>query len=222
MKKAQEYADKVKENNEKSSSEDPEPIDEGTLSMKQEEAKKDKVIVVFETTMGNMELAIYPKVAPLTAENFLNSVKDGFYDGIIFHRVIPQFMIQGGMATEENVPKETSVTNFKDEINPEILGVSNTIIQENERQGYQYDYTLPSLPIKYGALAMANAGANTNTTQFFIVTKYDGCKWLDGKHTVFGECIDGMDVALKIQNVPRDSYDQPNDNVVITKAYIKE
>ncbi len=69
---------------------------------------------------------------------------------------------------------------------------------------------------------MANAGANTNTTQFFIVTKYDGCKWLDGKHTVFGECIDGMDVALKIQNVPRDSYDQPNDNVVITKAYIKE
>jgi cyclophilin family peptidyl-prolyl cis-trans isomerase len=71
-------------------------------------------------------------------------------------------------------------------------------------------------------LAMANAGPNTNSSQIFIVTKFDGCKWLDGQHTVFGECIEGMDVALRIQNVPRDDLDKPTEDVIITKAYIKE
>ncbi|MCK5847701.1 MAG: peptidylprolyl isomerase [Caldisericia bacterium] len=189
--------------------------------MKQEEAKKDKVIVIFETTAGNLELAVYPKVAPLTVKTFLDLVEGGFYNGIIFHRVIPQFMIQTGVEKADG-SANNSVELFKDEINPEMLGLGTSIIQEKERKGYQYDYTLPSLPMIYGSLAMANSGPNTNSSQIFIVTKFDGCKWLDGLHTVFGECISGMDVALNIQNAQTDSMDKPIENITITKAYIKE
>ncbi|MDD4029115.1 MAG: peptidylprolyl isomerase [Caldisericia bacterium] len=224
QKKASEYAKTIQEKNKEESETRNEEtkIDKGNLSMKQEEAKKERRIVVLETTAGNMELAIYPKVAPKTASVFLDLVETGFYNGIIFHRVIPQFMIQFGGTTADGSPKP-EVPTFKDEINPEILGLTNNLIDENTRQGYQYDYTLPSLPMKYGMVAMANAGPNTNSSQLFIVTKYEGCNWLDGKHTVFGECIDGMDIALQIQNVPTDSqFNKPLEDVVITKAYIKE
>lgn len=223
QKKAKEYADTIqkKEQEDPQTKQDNVEPDKGTLTMKQEEAKKERKIVVFETTEGNMELAIYPKVAPKTASVFLDLVETGFYDGIIFHRVIPQFMIQCGGMTADGSQKP-NVPMFKDEINPEILGLANNLIDEYTRQGYEYDYTLPSLPITYGMLAMANAGPNTNSSQIFIVTKFDGCKWLDGKHTVFGECIEGMDVALNIQNVPRDDLDKPTEDVIIKKAYIKE
>jgi cyclophilin family peptidyl-prolyl cis-trans isomerase len=224
QKKASEYAKTVQEKNKEESELREEKqeteIDKGKLSMKQEEAKKERQIVVLETTAGNMELAIYPTVAPKTASVFLDLVESGFYDGIIFHRVIPQFMIQFGGTTADGSPKP-DVPMFEDEINPEILGLTNNLIDENTRQGYQYDYTLPSLPVNYGMVAMANAGPNTNSSQIFIVTKYDGCKWLDGKHTVFGECIDGMDIALQIQNAPRDDMDKPTEDIIITKAYIK-
>jgi cyclophilin family peptidyl-prolyl cis-trans isomerase len=221
--KAKEYADTLqkKEQEDPQTKQDNAKPDKGTLTMKQEEAKNERKIVVFETTEGNMELAIYPKVAPKTASVFLDLVETGFYDGIIFHRVIPQFMIQCGGMTADGSQKP-DVPMFKDEINPEILGLTNNLIDEYTRKGYEYDYTLPSLPITYGMLAMANAGPNTNSSQIFIVTKFDGCKWLDGLHTVFGECIEGMDVALNIQNVPRDDLDQPTEDVIITKAYIKE
>jgi cyclophilin family peptidyl-prolyl cis-trans isomerase len=141
------------------------------------------------TNHGAIEIELYADDAPKTVENFVKLARDGFYDGVIFHRVIPDFMIQGGdpTGTGRGGPGYT----FEDE---------------------QNDYG-----VERGALAMANAGPNTNGSQFFIVTA-DSCPWLNGKHTVFGRVTNGMDVVDTIANVEADASDKPRQDVVIERV----
>ena len=138
------------------------------------------------TNHGAIEIELFDEDAPKTVENFLKLARDGFYDGVIFHRVIPDFMIQGGdpTGTGSGGPGYT----FEDEF--------------NERK------------VVRGALAMANAGPNTNGSQFFIVTT-GAAPWLDGKHTVFGRVTSGMDVVDEISDLDTDARDRPRDDVVI-------
>jgi peptidyl-prolyl cis-trans isomerase B (cyclophilin B) len=197
---------------------------EGKKSMEEavkdiEQSKKEATenYILFETTLGNIKLELYPDVAPRTVANFIKLVKDGFYNRIIFHRVIPDFMIQTGGTKEDGSAKEVGYK-FEDEINPKALGLDDAEIQMNVQKGYVYSDTLKSIKLEYGILAMANAGPNTNGSQIFIITKKEGTEWLNGLHTAFGKVVEGMDVALKIQNVPRDKSDKPLANVVINLA----
>ncbi len=177
-------------------------------------------LIVMETTMGTIKIALDPEAAPLTVNNFRKLVREQFYDGIIFHRVINDFMIQAGGYTSTEA-KEPGYS-FKDEINPEVLGLDAETIKANAASGYQYDSKLPSLKMEYGVIAMANAGANTNGSQFFIVTDKAGATHLNGKHTVFGKVVEGMEVAEKIQKVATGENDKPKQDVIITKAYIQQ
>jgi cyclophilin family peptidyl-prolyl cis-trans isomerase len=138
------------------------------------------------TSHGTIELEFFDEDAPKTVENFRKLVADGFYDGIVFHRVIPDFMIQGGcpLGTGTGGPGYT----FEDEIN------DHKIVR--------------------GALAMANAGPNTNGSQFFIVTT-DAAPWLDGKHTVFGQVSSGMETVEAIEGSPTDGRDKPVEDITI-------
>src|SRR5947209_15292980 len=141
------------------------------------------------TNHGAITIELYPDAAPKTVENFTKLAGEGFYDGVVFHRIIPDFMIQGGdpTGTGRGGPGYT----FEDE--------------PNEHR------------VVRGALAMANAGPNTNGSQFFIVTA-DEASWLDGKHTVFGRVVEGMDVVDAISQVPRDASDCPEQPVTIERA----
>jgi peptidyl-prolyl cis-trans isomerase B (cyclophilin B) len=147
----------------------------------------------FHTSSGRIEIELYPADAPKTVENFTKLAGDGFYDGLSFHRVIPDFMIQGGCPRGDGTggPGYT----FEDE--------------PNERR------------VERGALAMANAGPNTNGSQFFIVTA-DACPWLDGKHTVFGRVTDGQDVVDAISTVDRDGRDRPTTPVTLERVEVGE
>ncbi len=138
------------------------------------------------TNHGTIELELYDEDAPKTVENFKKLAGDGFYDGVVFHRVIPDFMIQGG--------------------DPTGTGSGGP--------GYQFEDEQNAHHVDRGALAMANAGPNTNGSQFFIVTA-DACPWLDGKHTVFGRVTSGMDVADAISQVATGPGDRPRDDVRI-------
>jgi peptidyl-prolyl cis-trans isomerase B (cyclophilin B) len=139
-----------------------------------------------ETNKGTIELELFDDDAPKTVENFKKLAGDGFYDGVIFHRVIPDFMIQGG--------------------DPTGTGRGGP--------GYQFEDEFNDHPVERGALAMANAGPNTNGSQFFIVTA-GSCPWLDGKHTVFGKVTSGMDVVDEISNLDTGAGDKPRDEVRI-------
>ena len=141
------------------------------------------------TNHGPIAIELFDEDAPKTVENFTKLARDGFYDGIIFHRVIPDFMIQGGdpTGTGSGGPGYT----FADEFN------DNKVVR--------------------GALAMANAGPNTNGSQFFIVTT-EAASWLDGKHTVFGRVTDGMDVVDAISALETDARDRPTTDVVIERV----
>jgi peptidyl-prolyl cis-trans isomerase B (cyclophilin B) len=141
------------------------------------------------TNHGAIALELYPEDAPKTVENFVTLARDGFYDGVIVHRVIPDFMIQGG--------------------DPTGTGRGGP--------GYQFEDEFNDHKIVRGALAMANGGPNTNGSQFFIVTA-EACSWLDGKHTVFGSVTDGMDVVDAISQLPRDGMDRPTEEVVIERV----
>jgi len=132
------------------------------------------------TSEGTIEIELFNEDAPKTVENFTTLAQKGFYDGLIFHRVIQGFMLQGGC--------------------PEGTGTGGP--------GYSFDDEFNSHPIVRGALAMANAGPNTNGSQFFIVTA-EACPWLDGKHTVFGEVRDGMDIVDAIDATKTDGRDRP-------------
>ena len=134
----------------------------------------------FHTNAGEIVLDLHDSDAPKTVENFRKLAGDGFYDGLIFHRVIKDFMIQGGC--------------------PEGTGTGGP--------GYQFEDEFNDHKIVRGALAMANAGPNTNGSQFFIVTT-GAAPWLDGKHTVFGEVTEGMDVVDKLEGVQTDGADRP-------------
>ena len=158
--------------------------------------------VTVKTSRGDIVLELYPAVAPQTVENFVKLSKEGFYDGTKFHRVIPEFMIQGGdpLSKVDSPLAGTGGTGyaFKDEINPRSLGVREDVIKQYEAVGYTYDYSLTSLPVDVGSIAMANSGPNTNGSQFFIVTM-QAQPHLYGKHTVFGKVIRGMDVVRAIK-----------------------
>lgn len=174
--------------------------------------------IVLDTDKGMIKLELFPEAAPMTSFNFRNLVEDGFYNGIIFHRVIKDFMIQmGGFTaqTPKNVPYK-----FQDEINPEALGLDQNTIRGLEQRGYQFDYSLPSIPLEYGVLAMANAGPNTNGSQVFIITREEGTDWLNGAHTGFGRVVEGMDIALAIADVGTDQADRPVSNIMIRSAAV--
>jgi cyclophilin family peptidyl-prolyl cis-trans isomerase len=141
------------------------------------------------TNHGPIEVQFFDDDAPKTVENFRKLAGDGFYDGLTFHRVIKDFMIQGGcpLGTGTGGPGYT----FEDEINPH--------------------------KIVRGALAMANAGPDTNGSQFFIVTTKEA-PWLDGRHTVFGEVTSGMEAVDAIEGLPTDARDAPAEPAVIERV----
>ncbi len=143
----------------------------------------------FHTSEGSIAIELFPEDAPKTVANFTKLAGEGFYDGLIFHRVIPDFMIQGGC--------------------PLGTGTGGP--------GYQFEDEFNDHKVVRGALAMANAGPNTNGSQFFIVTA-DETPWLDGKHTVFGQVTSGHDVVDRIQHVDRDGRDRPTTPVTIDRV----
>lgn len=175
-------------------SENPNPVMETTTT--------NIVQSTIQTSKGDIVLELYKDVAPKTVENFITLSQSEFYDGTKFHRVIPEFMIQGGdpLSRTDNPRVGTGGPGytFADEINPRALGLSEEVIQQHEARGYQYRDDLQSLPVTIGAVAMANAGPNTNGSQFFIVTMQDQ-PHLNGLHTVFGKVIGGIDVVRSIQ-----------------------
>ena len=145
------------------------------------------------TNHGPIAIELYDDDAPKTVDNFVGLARKGFYDGVIFHRIIPDFMIQGG--------------------DPTGTGSGGP--------GYTFEDEANDHPIARGALAMANAGPNTNGSQFFIVTA-DACPWLDGKHTVFGRVTGGMDVVNAISALETDGRDRPREDVVIERVELPE
>jgi len=158
---------------------------------------------IIETEKGNIELELDKKAAPKTVENFVKLAKDGFYDNTKFHRVVEDFVIQGG----DPLSKDDDPNNdgqggpgytFEDEINPKSLGLSDEAINQLQYQGYKFNYSLKSIPHKVGAISMANGGPNTNGSQFFIITTEDQPD-LDGRYTAFGRVVDGMDVVRQIK-----------------------
>jgi len=147
---------------------------------------------ILHTNHGAIEVELHEADAPKTVANFTKLAGEGFYDGLKFHRVIPDFMIQGG--------------------DPRGDGTGGP--------GYTFEDEPNEHPVVRGALAMANSGPNTNGSQFFVVTA-DACPWLDGKHTVFGSVTSGMGVVDTISNLPRDARDQPRDDAVIDRVELQ-
>jgi cyclophilin family peptidyl-prolyl cis-trans isomerase len=145
------------------------------------------------TSEGAIELELFADDAPKTVENFVRLAREGFYDSVIFHRVIPDFMIQGG--------------------DPTGTGSGGP--------GYTFEDEFNDHPIVRGTLAMANAGPNTNGSQFFIVTA-EATPWLDGKHTAFGRVTSGLDVVDQIAQVERDANDRPRTPVTIERVELSD
>lgn len=181
------------------------------------EVSENEKLVEMETTMGTIKIKLFPEYAPKAVENFVTHGEEGYYDGLIFHRVINDFMIQGGDPNGDGTGGESIYgAPFKDEFSTNLFNIR-------------------------GALSMANSGANTNGSQFFIVTKksvdpsmktemekagfpkeiieaYDergGTPWLDHRHTVFGQVVEGMDIVDKISETPVDAKDKPEEDVII-------
>ena len=154
-------------------------------------------VVVLETTQGNVELTLRPDIAPKTCENFIGLVKKNYYNGVTFHRIIKNFMLQTGDPTGTGAGGSSLWGGpFIDEFKPNV----------------QFDRT--------GVLAMANRGPNTNTSQFFITTVTT--PWLNQKHTIFGYVTSGYDIVQKIESVQVDWNSRPLQPVKILKAYVKE
>ena len=187
------------------------------------EVNEKNPLVTVHTNLGDFTLELSLEVAPKTVENFVTHAKNGYYNGVIFHRVIEDFMIQGGDPTGTGMGGESIYgRTFEDEFSREAFNL-------------------------YGTLSMANAGPNTNGSQFFIVTakqvpaqmlkqlkdggwpeeiveeyaKVGGTPWLDHRHTVFGRVVEGMDVVLKIEGVERNAQDRPLEDVVIESMDVK-
>ncbi|GAA5423233.1 peptidylprolyl isomerase [Tetragenococcus halophilus] len=186
-------------------------------------AKQEGPQAIIQTNLGTIKLQLFDKQAPKTVKNFIELAKKEYYDGVIFHRIIPDFMIQGGDPTGSGAGGQSIYgENFEDEFSSELFNLQ-------------------------GALSMANAGPNTNGSQFFIVTnknlpenmisqmqeagypleiveayKNGGTPWLDFRHTVFGQVIEGMDIVDTIEKVPTGSQDRPVDDVIIDSIEIKD
>ena len=179
--------------------------------------------IVVHTNKGDIELVLFEELVPKTVANFVGLAKKGYYDGVIFHRVIKDFMIQGGDPTGSGMGGESIYgESFEDEFTPLLFNL-------------------------YGSLSMANAGPNTNGSQFFIVTapnvpaqmlsqlkgagfpepiieayaENGGTPWLDQKHTVFGHVVKGMEVVEAIQNTPTGFMDKPQEEILIESITVK-
>jgi peptidyl-prolyl cis-trans isomerase B (cyclophilin B) len=150
-------------------------------------------MTTLHTSEGPIQVELFPEDAPKTVENFVKLAKDGFYDGLTFHRVIPDFMVQAGC--------------------PKGDGTGGP--------GYTFEDEPNQHHVVRGALAMANAGPNTNGSQFFIVTA-SACPWLDGKHTVFGRVVEGYDVVDKISTAPADGRDRPRVPITIDRVELPD
>jgi cyclophilin family peptidyl-prolyl cis-trans isomerase len=148
---------------------------------------------IMKTSEGDIVLELFDEDAPKTVSNFKQLASQGFYDGLIFHRIIEDFMIQGGC--------------------PQGTGTGGP--------GYTFEDEINHHKVVKGALAMANAGPNTNGSQFFIVTTEEA-PWLDGKHTVFGEVRDGMDVVDRIGTTKTDGRDRPVDDIRIDAIELQQ
>ena len=185
-----------------------------------------KIVVIIETEKGNIKIKLFAKDAPKTVKNFVELANKGYYDGLIFHRVIPRFMIQSGDPTGAGRGgKSIYGKAFEDEINAKSLGLDEVITKNApfyhfleriyrpellekyrdkslmelyEAVGYEYNDDLNSHKMVKGSVAMANSGPNTNSSQFFIVSAKPQ-PHLDGKHTVFGKVIEGIDIVNKIE-----------------------
>ncbi|MDO8560473.1 MAG: peptidylprolyl isomerase [bacterium] len=153
------------------------------------------------TNKGTIVLELYRSDAPKTVDNFVKLAREGFYDGTRFHRVISDFMIQGG----DPLSKDAAVKSRWGTGGPD----------------YRFEDEINGRKLVRGSVAMANAGPNTNGSQFFIVTKA-ATEWLDGKHTNFGTVVDGMEVVSAIDQVPTDANDRPIDDVVVQSVTIQE
>ena len=162
-------------------------------SAEEAEAAAKRQTAVFETSMGTFKIELYNDLAPVTVKNFTDLIKKNYYDGIIFHRVIDDFMIQGGC------PQGSG------------MGGPGYSIKDEFGKGLKHD--------KPGKLSMANSGPATGGSQFIITLV--ACPWLDGKHAIFGHVSEGMDVVEKIGKVPTDSMDRPLKKVVIEKLTVK-
>jgi peptidyl-prolyl cis-trans isomerase B (cyclophilin B) len=171
-----------------------------------------------ETSMGNIVMNLLPKAAPKTVNSFVFLAKSGFFNNLLFHRVIPSFVIQGGDPNGDGTGGPGY--QFADEISATALGLSQSTIKDNESLGYKYDNSLPTVKILAGTLAMANSGPNTNGSQFYIALTDQPA--LDGKYTPFGEVTSGMDIANEIAAVKTDSSNKPLTNVVIKTISITE
>ncbi|MDY0017834.1 MAG: peptidylprolyl isomerase [Candidatus Delongbacteria bacterium] len=249
-----------------------------------------KPVAVFETSMGTIKVELWPDKAPLTVANFVGlangtkewtdpltgtKTKRPFYDGLIFHRVIKDFMIQGGCPLGNGTgdpgykfedetyeqgeevkgdikDEETALLVFqqvflpylqagggdRSKLDKDIMEITDACMKNNngtaimahpveyytQKTGYPgkvYKNGDLIAPVQYGSIAMANSGPNTNGSQFFIVTKKEGTPWLDGKHTVFGKVIEGMDVAHKIEDVEKGAQDKPVTDVKLVKVKIE-
>ena len=158
-----------------------------------EETSSENSIAVFETTQGTFKVEVFEDKAPITAKNFIDLINKGFYDGVIFHRVIPEFMIQGG--------------------DPDGRGTGGPgyTIEDEFGEGLKHDVP--------GILSMANSGPNSGGSQFFITVA--ATPWLDGKHAIFGKVIEGYDVIEKIENVKTGFADKPDEDVVMNKVTIQ-
>jgi cyclophilin family peptidyl-prolyl cis-trans isomerase len=157
---------------------------------------KDFRQAVIKTNLGNITVEFYAEESPVTVNNFLNLARDGVFDGTRFHRIIKEFMIQGGD------PQST------DPLKKDLWGTGGP--------GYKFKDEFNERPLQKGSLAMANSGPNTNGSQFFIVTA-DFTPWLDGKHTNFGYVTLGMDVVDKIEASETDGRDRPMEDVIVEK-----
>src|SRR5947207_989276 len=146
-----------------------------------------------QTSRGAIACELFDEDAPKTAANFRKLASEGFYDGLTFHRVIKDFMIQGGC--------------------PQGSGTGGP--------GYTFEDEINQHKVVRGALAMANSGPNTNGSQFFIVTA-EACPWLDGKHTGFGRVTSGMDIVDTISNLPRDARDRPREDARIDRVELTD
>jgi cyclophilin family peptidyl-prolyl cis-trans isomerase len=250
---------------------------------------QERPVIVMETSMGTLKIELWNDIAPKTVDNFIglatgekewtdpktgSKVKKPFYDGLIFHRVIENFMIQGGCplgtgtggpgySFEDECYDTSNAAELKGTISDEQVALrvfmeiivpylrsTQTPDREilaiaQECQTAQSGAPIMKKPIEYymgktgrktplhsqgklkasvdyGTICMANSGPNTNGSQFFIVTKKDGCAWLNGKHTVFGKIVEGMDVADKIEKVKKLPGDKPATNVVIKKITVSK
>lgn len=167
------------------------------ITQTSETLKKARII----TSKGTILVELFSDKSPQTVENFINLAKSNFYDGTRFHRVISNFMIQGG--------------------DPISRDVTQKLRWGTGGPGYTFKDEFNDIKLVRGSFAMANAGPNTNGSQFFIVTAKE-TPWLDGKHTNFGKIIDGMDVVDSIEKTPTDDSDHPIDDVIIKSIIIEE